>query len=257
MNNKPIGVFDSGIGGIMVLNQLVKKMPYEKYVYLGDNKHFPYGEKTKEEIIEYTRQNIKILLKNNVKMIIIACGTATSQALDIVKNEFDIPIIGIIEPTVKYVADLKLDKIGIMATTGTIRSGAWEKKMKLKIPKINVYNLACPILASLAENDIINSKKGKDAIHNYMEFFKDNGVNNIVLGCTHYPIYEKMIKDEYNGNVNLIDTGKAMANMIDKYLQNNNMKNLNLLDILEPEFLCTDISKDFIDKAKKMFENMK
>ena len=257
MKNKPIGVFDSGIGGIMVLNQLVKKMPYEKYVYLGDNKHFPYGEKTKEEIIEYTRQNIKILLKNNVKMIIIACGTATSQALDIVKNEFDIPIIGIIEPTVKYVAYLKLDKIGIMATTGTIRSGAWEKKIKLKIPKINVYNLACPILASLAENDIINSKKGKDAIHNYMEFFKDNGVNNIVLGCTHYPIYEKMIKDEYNGNVNLIDTGKAMANMIDKYLQNNNMKNLNLLDILEHEFLCTDISKDFIDKAKKMFENMK
>lgn len=254
MNNKAIGVFDSGIGGIMVLKQLMRKMPHEKFVYLGDNKHFPYGEKSKDEIINFTRENIKILLKYNVKMILIACGTATSQALDIVKNEFNIPIIGIIEPTVKYIADLNFEKIGIMATMGTIRSGAWEREIKKINPKINVYNLACPVLATLAENNIIQSKQGVDAIHNYVEYFKNNGVNTIVLGCTHYPIYEKMIKDEYNGDVILIDTGKSMANMVENYLDLNDCKNDELYKISEPEILCTDGLDDFAKKANKILK---
>ena len=197
MNNKAIGVFDSGIGGLMVLKEIMRKIPNEKYVYLGDTKNFPYGEKNKENIIKYTKNNIKTLIKHDVKLIVIACGTATSQALDEVKNEFEVPIIGIIEPTVNYISTLGLNKIGVMATTGTIRSGAWEKAIKEKNPNMEVVNLACPVLANLAENEQADTKEGRKAIHVYTEYFKKNKVDNIILGCTHYPIYEDIIRNEF------------------------------------------------------------
>ena len=197
MNNKAIGIFDSGIGGLMVLKEMMKKMPNEKYIYLGDTKNFPYGEKSKENIREYTKNNIKTLIEHDVKLIVIACGTATSQALDEVKNEFEVPIIGIIEPTVNYISMLDLNKIGVMATTGTIKSGAWEKAIKEKSPNMKVVNLACPVLANLAENKQANTKEGRGAIHTYTEYFKKNNVDNIILGCTHYPIYEDMIRNEF------------------------------------------------------------
>ena len=197
MNNKAIGIFDSGIGGLMVLKEMMKKMPNEKYIYLGDTKNFPYGEKNKENIIKYTKNNIKTLIKYDVKLIVIACGTATSQALDKVKNEFEVPIIGIIEPTVNYISTLGLNKIGVMATTGTIRSGAWGKAIKEKSPNMKVVNLACPVLANLAENEQADTKEGRKAIHVYTEYFKKNKVDNIILGCTHYPIYEDIIRNEF------------------------------------------------------------
>ena len=254
MNNKAIGIFDSGIGGLMVLKEMIKKIPNEKYIYLGDIKNFPYGEKSKKDIIKYTKNNIKTLLKHDVKLIIIACGTATSQALDEVKKDFDIPIIGIIESTVNYISTLNLDKIGVMATNGTINSKAWEKAIKEKNKKIKVFNLACPMLANLAEKEEINTKKGIQAIHRYTEFFKKNNVNNIILGCTHYPIYDDMIKNEFNGNVNLINTGIFIAKNVEDFLIKNNMQN-DSMKITKPQIIITKDEADFSQKAKNILEN--
>ena len=196
MDNRPIGIFDSGVGGITVLKEIHKQLPNEHLIYLGDTKNFPYGNKSKEEIIKFAIQNVEYLIKKNVKIIVIACGTATSQAIEILQNKFEIPIMGIIEPTVEYVKNKNYNKIGVIATEGTIRNGAWENKLKEKIQNIEVINKACPMLATIAEEGRATGEEGRKAIKEYMEIFKKNKINKIILGCTHFPIYEQVIRDE-------------------------------------------------------------
>lgn len=253
MKTLPIGIFDSGIGGITVFKELKKKMPNENYIYLGDMKNFPYGEKSKEEIIEFTRNNIKELIKRGAKIIIIACGTATSQALDIVKNEFDIPIIGIIEPTAKYVSTLSLNKIGVIATSGTIRSRAWEKQIKEKDPNIEVINKACPLLANIVEEGKATTKESLNAIHEYMENFKKNKVDTIILGCTHYPVFTKIIQNEFEYPVKLINTGVQVAEEVYNILKEKNMLNDNI-NFKKEDIIFSTKQNDtkFLEKVKKI-----
>ena len=219
MDNRPIGIFDSGVGGITVLKEIQKRLPNENYIYLGDTKNFPYGEKNREEIIKFAIQNVEYLIKKNVKIIVIACGTATSQAIEILQNKFEIPIMGIIEPTVEYVKNKNYNKIGVIATEGTIRNGAWENKLKEKIQNIEVINKACPMLATIAEEGRATGEEGRKAIKEYMEIFKKNKINKIILGCTHFPIYEQVIRDELEYEVELINTGKTVAKKLKKYLK--------------------------------------
>ena len=125
MNEKAIGIFDSGVGGLTVFEEIRKELPKENIIYLGDTKNFPYGNKSKEKIIEFAIKNTEMLINMGAKIIVIACGTATSQAIEVVKEKFDIPVIGIIEPTVEYIKEQKYKNVGVIATEGTIRSGAW------------------------------------------------------------------------------------------------------------------------------------
>ncbi len=219
MDNRPIGIFDSGVGGITVLKEIQKRLPNEHLIYLGDTKNFPYGNKSKEEIIKFSIQNVEYLIKKNVKIIVIACGTATSQAIEILQTKFEIPIMGIIEPTVEYVKNKNYNKIGVIATEGTIRNGAWENKLKEKIPNIEIINKACPMLATIAEEGRATGEEGRKAIKEYMEIFKKNKINKIILGCTHFPIYEQVIRDELEYEVELINTGKTVAKKLKKYLK--------------------------------------
>ena len=151
MDKRPIGMFDSGVGGLTVLKEVIKNNPNENIVYLGDTKRFPYGSKSKESIIELTKQGINFLISKGVKAVVIACGTATSQALDEVQKCYDIPIIGIINSAVDYIKDKSYKEIGVIATTGTIRSKGWENKIKQVIPDAKILNRACPLLAPMAE----------------------------------------------------------------------------------------------------------
>ena len=230
MNKKSIGIFDSGVGGLTVYKEIRLKLPNENVIYLGDTKNFPYGSKPKEEIIKYAIQNVEILLQRNVKVIVVACGTATSQAIDILKEKFEIPIIGIIEPTVEYIKKQKYKEIGVIATEGTIRSGAWENRLRQEIPDIKVVNKACPMLATIAERGEAKSKQGKKVIKEYMRPFKEGNINKIILGCTHYPIYEEIIKEELEYNVELINTGTTVANYLEKYLKENELKNSGVME---------------------------
>lgn len=215
MEKRPIGVLDSGLGGKLVLNELKKQMPEENFVYLADIENFPYGNKTKEQIVSLTRINVKKLINQNVKLIVIACGTATSQAIETVRKEIDIPLIGIIEPTVEYIEKLNLKKIGVMATVGTIRSNAWEVNLKSRNANIKVINKACPNLATLAEQGKQNTKEAQEELEKELEMLKKENVEAIILGCTHYPVYKEMIKKQFDYNVLLIDTGEILA----KYLK--------------------------------------
>ncbi|MBR3249731.1 MAG: glutamate racemase [Clostridia bacterium] len=252
MDKRPIGIFDSGVGGLTILAEIKKQLPNENIVYLGDTANFPYGDKSKDEIINFSRNNVKRLIKENVKMIVIACGTATSQAIDTLKKEFDIPIIGIIEPTVKYIKEKKYKKIGVIATEGTIKSKAWESALKNNINDIQVINKACPMLATIAEEGRAMGEEGKRAIKEYMKPFKQNKIDKIILGCTHYPIYEKLIKEELEYDVELINTGITVANYLKFYLNEKNAQNTSRKDkeiayLTKPEPYFKNIAKNILD----------
>ena len=253
VDNRAIGIFDSGMGGITVLSQLIKELPKEKFLYLADTKNFPYGGKSKEEILALTKNNIEILINRQVKMIVIACGTATSQAIEVLKEKFDIPIIGIIEPTVKYIKNQKFDKVGVIATEGTIKNGAWERKLKDEIPNIQVVNKACPMLATIAEEGKAKSKEGRKVIKEYMIPFKEKRVNKIILGCTHFPIYEQIIREELEYDVELINTGKFVSLELEQILKKNNLENDNfnkgniIIDLTKQEEQFNVIAQNILD----------
>ena len=252
MNNKAIGVYDSGVGGLTVLAEIRKTLPNENIVYLGDTKNFPYGSKSKEEIIEFAIQNVEFLIKKQVKVIVIACGTATSQALDVLKEKFDIPIIGIIEPTVQYVENQNYHEVGVIATEGTIRSGAWEQKLKEKMLHIKVTNKACPMLATIAEEGKAQSPEGRKVIKEYMAPFKEKHLDKIILGCTHYPIYESLIREELGYEVELINTGVTVSKYLQNYLKENGLENNE--EIKTENIYLTKPEKEFKKIAKNILD---
>ena len=223
MDNRPIGIFDSGVGGITVLKEIQKELPNEDYIYLGDTENFPYGEKSQDEIVKLAIKNVEYLIKKDVKIIVISCGTATSQAIESLHLKFDITIVGIIEPTIQYVKKQKYKEIGVIATEGTIRNGAWEKKLKENIPNINVISRACPMLATIAEEGRTTGEEGRNAIREYMKPFKEKRIDKIILGCTHFPIYEQVIRKELGYDVELINTGRTVSNYLKKYLNEKNL----------------------------------
>ena len=252
MDKRPIGMFDSGMGGLTVLKEVKGVLPNEEIIYLGDTKNFPYGSKSKESIIEISRNCVKYLISKNVKLIIIACGTATSQSLDVLKEEFSIPIIGIIEPTVEYLKKevKEKEKIGVIATQGTIRSKAWQEKIKDQIKNVEVISQETPLLATMAEQGWTNNKVAKYTIKEYMKNFKK--VNRLVLGCTHYPMFEELIKKELNKKVDIINTGEKVANYLQEYLKENDLEN----DSKEKhyEIYLTYIEENFVEIAQNLLQ---
>ncbi len=241
MDCRPIGMFDSGVGGLTVYKEVSKQFPNERIIYLGDTKNFPYGSKSKESIIELTKRNIEILLKYNVKIIIIACGTATSQALEEMRNIYKVPIIGIIEPAVKYIYDKKYTKIGVMATRGTIKSNAWEDNIRKYIKNAKVENRECPILAPMAEEGWTDNEIARLTIKEYLKGIGD--IEALVLGCTHYPMFEKIIREEVK-NIDIINTGKIIAKSLKGKIQEAEVKNS------KDEILLTDTECNFKNVAK-------
>lgn len=209
MDNRPIGVFDSGVGGMTVLKELTKQLPNESFIYLGDTKRFPYGSKSKESIIELTKDGIEFLINKGVKLIVIACGTATSQALEEVQPLYNIPIIGVIEPTVKYIKQIDKKQIGVIATAGTIRSKGWEKAILKELQTAKVQSIACPLLAPMVEEGWYDNKIAELAIKEYLKSF--NKIDAIILGCTHYPLLTKVIKKQIGKKVEIINIGEHVA----------------------------------------------
>lgn len=257
MDKRPIGVFDSGVGGMTVLSEIAKELPNENLIYLGDTKNFPYGDKSKENIIKISKKCAKFLIEQNVKLIVIACGTATSQSLEELRKEFSIPIIGIITPTIydinKNTIGTKIT-VGVIATEGTIRSNKWESGLKAEIPDVEVINKACPLLAPMAEQGWINNNVAKEAIKEYMKIFKDKNLDKIILGCTHYPLFKDLIKEELGTRVEIINTGEKIAKYLNKYLTDNEIRNEDANNSICKIYL-TDTECNFINVAKNLLND--
>lgn len=252
MDSRAIGVFDSGVGGLTVLKELQGQMKNENYIYIGDTGNFPYGSKSKQTIIELCKKRIENLIELDVKLIVIACGTATSQALNEMKKNFNIPIIGIIQPTVEYLKGKKLKKIGVIATTGTIRSKGWQKEIEKEIMDARIESKACPLLAPMAEEGWIDNEIAKLTIHEYLKNI--GNVDALILGCTHYPLFEQIIQSELGENVEIINTGKMVARKVKEFLNSNNIINKQS-NISKTNIYLTDLECNFIEATKKIMNN--
>lgn len=253
MNKQPIGMFDSGVGGLTVFSEIVKELPNEDIIYLGDTKNFPYGSKSKESIIELSKKCVEFLISKNVKLIIIACGTATSQSLETLQKIYNVPIIGIIEPTIYYLKqeENNIENIGVIATQGTIKSKAWEKCILKNLKNVKVYNKACSLLAPMAEEGWVNNEVAYYTIKEYMKDF--NNIDKLILGCTHYPLFKDLIQKELGEKVDIINTGEKLAIYLKDYLVENNMQNNDKFNTNYDLFL-TDTECNFINVANKLLQ---
>lgn len=222
MNNRPIGVFDSGLGGLTVLKELVKILPDEDYVYLGDNLRMPYGAKTDEEIERFTVNSYKFLKTKGIKAMVIACNTATAMGLEAVREIADIPVIGVIEPGAKSAISKGKSEVGIIATDATIRSKVYENLIKEQLPESKIYGVGAPDLVLAVEAGNAENEIGKGIVKRYMDEFPNN-LEVVVLACTHFPAAMELFEDYLNTNekdVIIVDpaaeTAKALNEILDK-----------------------------------------
>jgi len=222
MNNK-IGVFDSGIGGLTTLKEIRSILPNEDYIYFADSKNNPYGEKTKEELFNITDNIVKYLINKNVKIIVIACNTATTNCINMLRDKYkDMLFVGT-EPAIKVACDNNYKNILLLATPTTINSQRTKKLIdNFKKDYQRIYLVACDELANAIENN--NNEKIDLLLHKYLDQYKDKNIDSIVLGCTHYPIIKKKIKKMFK-NATLVDGNKGVARRVKYLLERNNLLN--------------------------------
>ena len=215
MDNRPIGVFDSGLGGLTVLKEIMGLIPTESVVYFGDCGRVPYGTKSKETIIKYTFQNIRFLLNQDIKMIVIACNTASAYSLELVKHSFDIPVIEVVQPgALTAVRTTANKKVGVIGTPATINSGAYEKAINRIDGSIEVHSKACPLFVPLVEEGWWNNDIAARVAEEYLLPLKDKGIDTLVLGCTHYPLLQDTICKVMGAEVTLVSSAQEVAKAV-------------------------------------------
>ena len=247
---RPIGVFDSGIGGLTVVKRLALTLPNENIVYFGDTARVPYGSKSNSTVIEYSLQDAAFLITKNVKAIVVACNTASSIAINSLRQKYDIPIIGMIGPGTEFaLKSTKNKKIGIIGTRATIDNKAYSKALKKKNKKLKVFEKACPLFVPLAEEGWIEHKATYEIAKEYLTSLKKKDIDILILGCTHYPILAGVIQKVIGEKVKLIDSGIAAAELVRSEIKRigllNHSSNLGSVD-----FFVTDIPKKFKEIAE-------
>jgi glutamate racemase len=221
-NAKPIGVFDSGVGGLTVVKELLDAVPNEHIVYFGDTARVPYGTKSARVVREFAVQDALILLKHDVKMIVVACHTATSMAMDLLTERFDLPIIGVVEPGIKAGLEVtKNGKIGVIGTRSTISSGTYPKLLAKADPEIEVFTQACPLFVPLVEEGWLDQEVTRQVAHIYLDAFLDNQVDTVILGCTHYPLLKPLLNEVLGPSISLIDSAEETAKAVHGMLTQN------------------------------------
>ena len=218
--NAPIGVFDSGVGGMTVAREIMRQMPEEKIVYFGDTARVPYGSKSKNTILKYSRQIVRFLMTKNVKAIVIACNTASAFALVEISKEIDIPIIGVIKPGAKVAADATHNgKIGVIGTEGTIRSGLYTKILKQFDENLEIIGKACPLFCPLVEEGMWHDSVTDEIARRYLEQLKKEEVDTLILGCTHYPLIRSTIRNIMGEGIQLVNPAYETAVSLRRILE--------------------------------------
>lgn len=249
--NKPIGIFDSGVGGLTVLKALKKLLPNEQLIYLGDTARVPYGNKSKDTIVRYSIENTQFLLQYDVKMIVIACNSSTAASIDVLRDKFNLPIVGVIEPGArKAVGISKNMRIGVIGTEATIKSKAYQNIIKNYKKNAIVFAKYCPLFVPLVEEGLIKGKIAEDAVSMYLSFFKMKSIDTLVLGCTHYPLLKGVIRKFFDGKINIVDSAEETAKTVKALLYEKNLE--NLLKNKEDIFFVTDAAERFIKVGKKI-----
>lgn len=249
MNNSPIGIFDSGVGGLTVLKEIEKLLALEDIIYFGDTARVPYGNKSKSTIVKFSRENTQFLLTKKVKIVVVACNTSSALALDELKEEFNVPILGVIESGVRKAVEVsKTGRIGVIGTRSTIKSKGYQCLIKEMNPKAEVYARDCPLFVPLAEEGILNSRITREAIKMYLKDFKEKKIDTLVLGCTHYPLFENEISDYLKG-VRIVNSAKEVASHTRDTLAANNLLSESKKKT-KKEFYLSDESEGFAKLAR-------
>ena len=219
-DNRPIGIFDSGVGGLTVANAIRQILPNEQLVYFGDTAHLPYGDKSRETIIEYSLAIASFLKEKNCKVIVIACNSASSNAFEKVCELVpEIPVINVIDPVVEHIATLEeIKQIGVIGTKSTIGTNAYEQKINQKDKSKLVSSMATPLFVPMIEEGFIFDDISNAIIRNYLSRHEISGIEALILGCTHYPIIKNQINKFYNFEIDIIDSAKVVAQHLQKIL---------------------------------------
>jgi glutamate racemase len=209
---RPIGVFDSGIGGLTVLRALVDALPAEEFIYLGDTARLPYGTKSKEVIVRYSRENSEFLLAKGIKLLVVACNTSSAVALEAIAADTMVPVIGVIEPGARAAVKVsRSGRIGVIGTEATIASGAYTRTILALRPNAEVYTRACPMLVPLVEEGWTDNEIAERTVAYYLESIKQSGIDTLLLGCTHYPLLAELVRRVLGPGVRIVDSATATA----------------------------------------------
>ena len=246
MSWKAIGIFDSGIGGLTVLKELVKAMPQEDTLYLGDTARVPYGTKSPETVIRYAVEIASFLVKRDIKLLVVACNTASAVSLETLQERFPIPIVGVIEPGARRAAAVTRNgRVGVIGTEATIKSSAYTRAIKRVNPAIEVITRACPLFVPLAEEGWISNEVARLTAQSYLAGLKESGVDTLVLGCTHYPLIKEIIAEVMGEGIRLVDSAEETALTVAEILQGGGL----LRPVAEKgnhHYFVTDVPAGFI-----------
>jgi glutamate racemase len=253
--NSAIGIFDSGIGGLTVGHQIARLMPQERIVYFGDTKHLPYGDKSPEAIIRFSKRITQFLLEQNCKMIVIACNTASALAFEHVKTlcKDKAIAINVIDPVVKFTAYSKAKSVGIIGTKNTILSDVYAKKIQSLSTAITTNSLATPLLVPMIEEGFYQHKISQTILSNYLEREELRAIDHLILGCTHYPLIEEEIKQYYKGTVEVINSARIVSKHVKNALMNDNLLNNESHTITKHQFYLSDYTSSFEQSAQHFF----
>lgn len=242
---KPIGIFDSGIGGLTVVKQLMQLLPNEQLIYFGDTARIPYGTKSKRLIEQYAKEDARFLLQYDIKALVVACNTASSLAMDVLLNYLDIPVIGVVIPGAEAAVELtRNNKIGVIGTIATINSNSYTLQIKKRLAEAKVYGQACPLLVPLVEEGWLEDDVTIMTLKKYLPEMITEKIDTLILGCTHYPLLENTIQKIMGEQVRLIDSGKETAKAVKKVLIETSL--LNQSEKSGPDkFFVSDIPMKF------------
>ena len=223
---KAIGIFDSGIGGLTVVAEIIKQLPYENVIYFGDTGRYPYGPRSREIIRKFSRQNVNFLLERGVKFIVVACNTASAFALEYIRKIYSIPMIGVVKPGSEAAAKFTVNgRIGVIGTEGTIASSSYQRELKKISMSFKIIAKPCPLFVSLAEEGYIEKPAVRLIAKDYLSAIKQKKIDTLVLGCTHYPLLKNIIRDVMGKNVTLVDSAEQTAAAVKDALCSLNLDN--------------------------------
>lgn len=222
----PIGVFDSGVGGLTVVREIMRNLPEERIVYFGDTARVPYGSKSKETVVRYSRQIVRFLKTQKVKAIVVACNTASALALDTIEEEIDLPVLGVVKPGASVAVRTTRNKIiGVIATESTIRSHLYQKLIQQEDAEITVYGKACPLFVPLVEEGWTRDPITEEVARRYLAELLEKGIDTLIMGCTHYPLLRTLLRSVVGKGVTLVnpayETSQALKEMLDNLELNN------------------------------------
>lgn len=251
---RPIGIFDSGVGGLTVFSEVEKALPREEIIYFGDTARVPYGTKSKETVTKFSVENVEFLMKHNVKLVLVACNTASSLSLNFLKRCFRVPIIGVIEPGARNaVNSTRNNRVGVIGTNATIISGAYEKTIKKINGRIAIYSQSCPLFVPLVEEGWTGNKVTYEVVSIYLKGLKNKGVDTLILGCTHYPLLKDVIKKFMGSEVVLVDSAREVAKEARSILDASGLLNENP-GRKKHKFFVSDEPGPFIRLSERFLE---